>query len=153
MMHKHRWDVSVQHKRNWMCVSAGRRTRYLGMPHRSGCASACPGRPSRTGERSCVNLLACAIQTWLPVVGSGKVSPRVEATRPIWIKASESATIPKAGSFGTWRSLVAHLTGGQGVAGSNPVVPTVVVSKSSSTDAPRHRRSRFRDSAIIDAGK
>ena len=76
-----------------------------------------------------MNLLACAIQTWLPVVGSGKVSPRVEATRPIWIKASESATIPKAGSFGTWRSLVAHLTGGQGVAGSNPVVPTVVVSQ------------------------
>ena len=26
--------------------------------------------------------------------------------------------------IGTWRSLVAHLTGGQGVAGSNPVVPT-----------------------------
>ena len=26
---------------------------------------------------------------------------------------------------GTWRSLVAHLTGGQGVAGSNPAVPTV----------------------------
>src|SRR5665647_383917 len=24
-----------------------------------------------------------------------------------------------------WRSLVAHLTGGQGVAGSNPVIPTV----------------------------
>ena len=27
-------------------------------------------------------------------------------------------------SNGTWRSLVAHLTGGQGVAGSNPVNPT-----------------------------
>ena len=26
--------------------------------------------------------------------------------------------------FGLWRSLVAHLTGGQGVAGSNPVNPT-----------------------------
>ena len=26
--------------------------------------------------------------------------------------------------LGMWRSLVAHLTGGQGVAGSNPVVPT-----------------------------
>src|SRR5664280_207324 len=26
---------------------------------------------------------------------------------------------------GMWRSLVAHLTGGQGVAGSNPVIPTV----------------------------
>jgi hypothetical protein len=24
-----------------------------------------------------------------------------------------------------WRSLVAHLTGGQGVAGSNPVIPTM----------------------------
>ena len=26
---------------------------------------------------------------------------------------------------GLWRSLVAHLTGGQGVAGSNPVSPTI----------------------------
>ncbi len=30
----------------------------------------------------------------------------------------------REGVAGTWRSLVAHLTGGQGVAGSNPVVPT-----------------------------
>ena len=29
-------------------------------------------------------------------------------------------------SNGTWRSPVAHLTGGQGVAGSNPAVPIVV---------------------------
>jgi hypothetical protein len=29
--------------------------------------------------------------------------------------------------FGLWRSLVAHLTGGQGVAGSNPVSPTDTV--------------------------
>ena len=27
-------------------------------------------------------------------------------------------------NIGMWRSLVAHLTGGQGVAGSNPVIPT-----------------------------
>src|SRR3712207_9473578 len=27
-------------------------------------------------------------------------------------------------SHGLWRSLVAHLSGGQGVAGSNPVTPT-----------------------------
>ena len=27
--------------------------------------------------------------------------------------------------LGAWRSLVAHLTGGQGVAGSNPVAPTI----------------------------
>ncbi len=31
---------------------------------------------------------------------------------------------PGQAGIGTWRSLVAHLTGGQGVAGSNPVVPT-----------------------------
>jgi hypothetical protein len=30
------------------------------------------------------------------------------------------------GGIGTWRSLVAHLTGGQGVVGSNPAVPTQV---------------------------
>jgi hypothetical protein len=30
---------------------------------------------------------------------------------------------PRRGN-GTWRSLVAHLTGGQGVVGSNPAVPT-----------------------------
>jgi hypothetical protein len=30
-------------------------------------------------------------------------------------------------SSGLWRSLVAHLTGGQGVAGSNPVSPTEMV--------------------------
>ena len=30
----------------------------------------------------------------------------------------------EADGIGLWRSLVAHLTGGQGVAGSNPVSPT-----------------------------
>ncbi len=29
--------------------------------------------------------------------------------------------------FGTWRSPVAHLTGGQGVGGSNPLVPTEAI--------------------------
>lgn len=32
---------------------------------------------------------------------------------------------PRSGGSGLWRSLVAHLTGGQGVAGSNPVSPTI----------------------------
>ncbi len=43
----------------------------------------------------------------------GRVYLRVRTGRPV------------GGAAGTWRSLVAHLTGGQGVAGSNPVVPTV----------------------------
>ncbi len=34
------------------------------------------------------------------------------------------ASLPEGGTNGLWRSLVAHLTGGQGVAGSNPVSPT-----------------------------
>jgi hypothetical protein len=33
--------------------------------------------------------------------------------------------LPTEKIFGMWRSLVAHLTGGQGVAGSNPVIPTI----------------------------
>jgi hypothetical protein len=32
----------------------------------------------------------------------------------------------KGPDVGMWRSLVAHLTGGQGVAGSNPVIPTKI---------------------------
>ena len=40
-------------------------------------------------------------------------------------KVGESAGIP-AGT-GTWRSLAARLTGGQKVAGSNPVVPTILL--------------------------
>src|SRR2546423_1950885 len=41
------------------------------------------------------------------------------STRPE--ETLRSATLPQTG---TWRSLVAHLTGGQGVVGSNPAVPT-----------------------------
>ena len=42
------------------------------------------------------------------------------------LDAAMMVELPSAesGGIGLWRSLVAHLTGGQGVAGSNPVVPT-----------------------------
>src|SRR4029079_15716214 len=43
--------------------------------------------------------------------------------------------------FGVWRSLVAHLTGGQGVAGSNPVSPTEENRRSEAISATyRYRR-------------
>ena len=42
-----------------------------------------------------------------------------------------------------WRSLVAHLTGGQGVAGSNPVIPTNIQSVGS---------KRIGDSLALDLG-
>src|SRR5690349_3089416 len=49
-------------------------------------------------------------------------APRaIRSPRRPWDKVS---TLPRGGSHGLWRSLVAHLTGGQGVAGSNPVSPT-----------------------------
>ncbi len=42
-----------------------------------------------------------------------------------------------------WRSLVAHLTGGQGVAGSNPVIPTIFMSFATpSADPFREERMR-----------
>ena len=37
----------------------------------------------------------------------------------------EHAVVGQLFRIGMWRSLVAHLTGGQGVAGSNPVIPTI----------------------------
>src|SRR5438876_3618215 len=40
------------------------------------------------------------------------------------VPAPYAKVIASARADGTWRSLVAHLTGGQGVAGSNPAVPT-----------------------------
>ena len=39
-----------------------------------------------------------------------------------------------------WRSLVAHLTGGQGVAGSNPVIPTNFLLRGHTEAAPRRLR-------------
>ncbi len=42
---------------------------------------------------------------------------RLPASKPLPIGGSSTG-------IGTWRSLVAHYTGGVGVAGSNPVVPT-----------------------------
>jgi hypothetical protein len=43
----------------------------------------------------------------------------VKGFTPLW-----SARTTENLCHGLWRSLVAHLTGGQGVAGSNPVSPT-----------------------------
>ncbi|GAA4891588.1 AAA family ATPase [Streptomyces coeruleoprunus] len=51
--------------------------------------------------------------------------PRRTCSRSEVIFLLSRSPRPKPGErAGTWRSLVAHLTGGQGVAGSNPVVPT-----------------------------
>ena len=41
-----------------------------------------------------------------------------------WVKVLLVASGPAPRVNGLWRSLVAHLTGGQGVVGSNPASPT-----------------------------
>ncbi len=48
---------------------------------------------------------------------------------------------PLAG-IGMWRSLVAHLTGGQGVAGSNPVIPTTYEERPAERPAVLRMRTR-----------
>ena len=63
-----------------------------------------------------------------PCVRSARVYAEASRIRYAFRVASVGAT-PRSrllsnGSLGLWRSLVAHLTGGQGVAGSNPVSPT-----------------------------
>ena len=58
------------------------------------------------------------------------MSPRVSAGRSLGVKGFTplwSARTTKNPCHGLWRSLVAHLTGGQGVAGSNPVSPRCCV--------------------------
>ena len=52
---------------------------------------------------------------------SGGPGAAVRFSRPLVATATAG--------IGLWRSLVAHLTGGQGVAGSNPVSPTDVMSR------------------------
>src|SRR3954447_19973211 len=54
----------------------------------------------------------------------GRTDHPVRPGRRAAIRFWRSWVVIDAG-FGLWRSLVAHLMGGQGVAGSNPVSPTV----------------------------
>lgn len=61
-----------------------------------------------------------------------------------WVRASAAlccrlSTCCRFGGNGLWRSLVAHLTGGQVVAGSNPVSPTTELAAS----RPDGRRRSF----------
>lgn len=51
------------------------------------------------------------------------------ACRVASVGATPRRQLLSNGFLGLWRSLVAHLTGGQGVAGSNPVSPTNVYSR------------------------
>lgn len=92
-------------------------------------------------------------QAWpAPFWGGGRAPLSAAGTRPVWKKAkgpssagggpslmeatalaaSGRAALAKAGPFayktshhGAWRSMVAHLLWEQGVAGSNPVAPTI----------------------------
>ena len=93
-------------------------------------------------------------------LGGGRASLSAAGTRPVWKKAkgtssagggpslmeatalaaSGRAALAKAGPFayktshhGAWRSMVAHLLWEQGVAGSNPVAPTIKRSRGHTT--------------------
>ena len=70
---------------------------------------------------------------------SASTSPRCR--RPLGL-SSPSATIPV--EVGAWRSPVAHMTGGHGVAGSNPVAPTIYDGArrdcAAAVISPRHQR-------------
>lgn len=100
-------------------------------------------------------------QVWpAPFVLGGRALLSVAGTRPVWKKAkgtssagggpslmeatalaaSGRAALAKAGPFayktshhGAWRSMVAHLLWEQGVAGSNPVAPTIKRSRGHTT--------------------
>ena len=54
----------------------------------------------------------------------GKVDPMAGEAPTGWCAGPRPGRARVGSPVGLWRSLVAHLTGGQGVAGSNPVTPT-----------------------------
>src|SRR5690625_255659 len=110
------------------------------------------GTPSRRTRDSRFGMVHTRLETGVgssltteppsPCSGKGTACP---VTEPIWVvamsRAPETAVLPwvlgSAGTVGTqvpqvrglWRSLVAHLTGGQGVVGSNPASPTFATSR------------------------
>ena len=61
----------------------------------------------------------CCVGRWIVTVITAQSVPRFSFPMPDGVEFRLLLW-----ADGTWRSLVAHLTGGQGVAGSNPVVPT-----------------------------
>ena len=117
-------------------------------PARRGSCSSPPASSRRaTAGSSSAGCARSSASTGTPIEVSVRVRekrppliPRVGGTaqwadsggRPSCDKVS---SLPK-GAAGLWRSLVAHLTGGQGVAGSNPVSPTRVMSQTSPRTAP-----------------
>ena len=68
--------------------------------------------PRRERERAALLILAMVV---LQIAAGGLVAG---------LDAVPCTGRAGTGGNGTWRSLVAHLTGGQGVVGSNPAVPT-----------------------------
>ena len=67
-----------------------------------------------------------------PVSPSRKVHAVSHPRHPV-----EHAVVGQLSRVGMWRSLVANLTGGQGVAGSNPVIPTIFNSVLRQVPPPR----------------
>ena len=77
-------------------------------------------RPSRSGSWP----------LWTPTPAPSRSTSLASADEDRILRVGHGVALVLASlrkGTGTWRSLVAHLTGGQGVAGSNPVVPTVFV--------------------------
>ncbi len=74
-----------------------------------------PHRPAPWSERApCTS----------PAAPEGRGRPATPPRLTDGVRLTCTITEFAGSRTGTWRSLVAHLTGGQGVAGSNPVVPT-----------------------------
>ncbi len=132
-------------KRGRLSTVFGRSGRIAGRPDRDGCEP--PLQPWKGGIAS---LRAEPVHPVLHSVGSGPLEQRPASARPRLRPATSTSMRPVAGRHydggatpmhlssgilpepagdrllirGLWRSLVARLTGGQEVVGSNPASPT-----------------------------
>jgi hypothetical protein len=83
-----------------------------------------PVRPLRRGPAGLTAALLLRARDRRPIDLARCPAPATPSFARARGPAPYAIVVGSARADGTWRSLVAHLTGGQGVAGSNPAVPT-----------------------------
>ena len=118
------------------CAAASSRVSCSPPRPRPGHPPSCSSRPASWRQAigaSSSGGCAKSSGSWAPPSTSPYASASAGGPDPRTVKCR---CLVRHSGIGTWRSLVAHLTGGQGVVGSNPAVPTVLLQVTGLLDPP-----------------